>query len=388
MLASFSLLYRCASICVGCPSQSELQPAKWPDSARKISDKPLASAPHAISQFAADANTRFSVDNTAKMAIEEESHLDLTATFGINALAALATVLGGMVIFSNKLLQLANPMTMAVLLSISGGVTIFQALVVLFGSSFKEFTDAFALENNESDDDEVGNAWLAATGSFGTGIVISYIVDFIVKKLTPGQNPNGTARMQAERLSFEEGTMEIKPPVELVQNHGSDVFIKMDEAAKEKLQRMGILSAIAVGVHNIPEGIATFVASSEHAYIGLSLAIGVALHNVAEGIAVAAPIYFATGSSWRGLMWCLLSAIAQHLGGVIAFASLGMNADNLSQAVLYGISAGMLVGIGMKEIIPTAYMYANGRMHLVSAGSLGGMFLMAVGFIFFKYVGV
>ncbi|RLN37350.1 hypothetical protein BBJ28_00020521 [Nothophytophthora sp. Chile5] len=182
--------------------------------------------------------------------------------------------------------------------------------------------------------------------------------------------------------------MEIKPPVEMVQNQGNDVFIKMDEAAKEKLQRMGILSAIAVGVHNIPEGIATFVASSEHAYIGLSLAIGVALHNVAEGIAVAAPIYFATGSSWRGLMWCLLSAIAQHIGGIIAFASLGMNADNLSQAVLYGISAGMLVGIGMKEIIPTAYMYANGRMHLVSAGSLGGMFLMAAGLIFFKYIGV
>ncbi|RLN81690.1 hypothetical protein BBJ28_00020079, partial [Nothophytophthora sp. Chile5] len=167
------------------------------------------------------------------MAIEEESQLDLTATFGINALAALATVLGGMVIFSNKLLHLASPMAMAVLLSVSGGITIFQALVVLFSSSFKEFTDAFALENGESDDDETGNAWLAATGAFGTGIIISYIVDFIVKKLTPGQNPNGTARMQAERLSFEEGTMEIKPPVEMVQNQGNDVFIKMDEAAKE-----------------------------------------------------------------------------------------------------------------------------------------------------------
>ncbi|GMF19696.1 unnamed protein product [Phytophthora lilii] len=327
------------------------------------------------------------------MAIEEESQLDLTPTFGLNALAALATVIGGCVIFSNKLLQLASPMFMAVLLSVSGGITLFQSLVVLFASSFNEFTDAFTSNDKDStsgssDDDEQGNAWLAATGCFGGGIIISYLVDYIVHKLTPGQNMNGTARMQPDRLSFEEGPVEVKPPVELVQTQGSDVFIKMDEAAKEKLQRMGILSAIAVGIHNIPEGMATFVASSEHAWIGLSLAIGVALHNIAEGIAVAAPIYFATGSTCRGLLWCFLSAVAQHIGGLIAFASLGMDADNETQGVLYGLCAGMLAGISMKEIIPTAYMYANGRMHLVSSGTLGGMFLMSVALIFFKYIGV
>ncbi|KAG7384763.1 Zinc transporter [Phytophthora boehmeriae] len=326
------------------------------------------------------------------MAIEEESQLHLLPTFGLNALAAVCVILGGTVIFSNKLLQLASPMFMSVLLSVSGGVIIFQALVVLFASAFKEFTDAFTSDeaeigSGESDDIE-GNAWLAATGAFGGGIIVSYIVDFIVKQLTPGQNSNGTTRMQPERLSFEDGPLEIKPPVELVPNQGSDVFIKMDEAAKEKLQRMGILSAIAVAMHNIPAGIATFVASSEHAYIGLSLAIGIGLHNVAEGIAVAAPIYFATGSTCRGLLWCLLSAIAQHIGGLIAFATLGMDADNETQGALYGISSGMLAGIAMKEIIPTAYMYANGRMHLVSAGALGGMFLMAAGHILFKYLGV
>ncbi|KAE9000737.1 hypothetical protein PR001_g18710 [Phytophthora rubi] len=326
------------------------------------------------------------------MAIQEESQLDLTPTFGLNALAALATVLGGCVIFSNKLLQLASPMFMAVLLSVSGGITLFQALVVLFANSFNEFDDAFAANDSGSgsttDDEDKGTAWLAATGCFGGGILVSYLVDFIVHKLTPGQNMNGTARMQPERLSFEDGPVEVKPPVELVPSQGSDVFIKMDEAAKEKLQRMGVLSAIAVGIHNIPEGMATFVASSEHAWIGLSLAIGVALHNVAEGIAVAAPIYFATGSTCRGLLWCFLSAVAQHIGGLIAFAALGMNADNETQGALYGLCAGMLAGIAMKEIIPTAYMYANGRMHLVSAGTLGGMFLMAVGLIFFKYIGV
>ncbi|OWY91324.1 Zinc (Zn2)-Iron (Fe2) Permease, partial [Phytophthora megakarya] len=201
------------------------------------------------------------------MGVEEESQLHLTPTFGLNALAAIGTIIGGCVIFSNKLLQLASPMFMAVLLSVSGGITLFQSLVVLFANSYKEFNDAFKLHDDDSstsgtDDDAQGNAWLAATGCFGGGILVSYMVDFIIHKLTPGQNVNGTARMQPDRLSFEDGPIEVKPPVELVQNQGSDVFIKMDEAAKEKLQRMGILSAIAVGIHNIPEGMATFVASS------------------------------------------------------------------------------------------------------------------------------
>ncbi|CEG40299.1 zinc (zn2)-iron (fe2) permease family [Plasmopara halstedii] len=326
------------------------------------------------------------------MVTGDERTLDLTTTFGLNALAALATVLGGCVIFSNKLLQLASPMFMAVLLSVSGGITLFQTLVLLLASSFQEFYETFGESDGADkmriDDNDIGNAWLAATGCFGGGILISYLVDYIVQKLTPGQNMNGTARMHPERLSFEEGMYDLKPPIELAQNQGSDVFIKMDEAAKEKLQRMGILSAMAVGIHNIPEGITTFVASSEHAWIGLSLAIGVALHNVAEGIAVAAPIYFATGSTCRGLLWCFLSVLAQHIGGLIAFVSLGTDADNASQGILYGLCAGMLSGITMKEIIPTAYMYANGRMYLVSAGALGGMFLMSTGLIFFKYIGV
>ncbi|TDH71154.1 hypothetical protein CCR75_006589 [Bremia lactucae] len=326
------------------------------------------------------------------MVIEDARSLDLYTTFGINALAALTTILGGCIVFSNKLLQLASPKCMAVLLSVSGGITLFQTLLMLLAHSFKQFYTAFSCIENDCKfgfkDDNQGTAWLATTGCFIGGIGISYVVDIIIRKLTPGENMNGTARTQPEPLSFEEGTYELKPPVELAQSHGHDVFIKMDEAAKEKLKRMGILSAIAVGIHNIPEGMATFVASSEHGWNGLSLAIGVALHNIAEGVAVATPIYFATGSTCRGLLWCFLSAFAQQLGGLISFAFLGMNAAEGTRGILYGLCAGMMSGISIKEIIPTAFMYANGQLHLVSSGILGGMILMSICLIFFKYIGV
>ncbi|KAF4318089.1 hypothetical protein BBO99_00003924 [Phytophthora kernoviae] len=148
--------------------------------------------------------------------------------------------------------------------------------------------------------------------------------------------------------------------LESPQDHG---FIKMNEAAKEKLQQMGILSGIAIALHNIPSGIATFTAGVEVPAIGLAMAIGVGLHNIAE------------------------AAIAEHLGAFIAFAI--VNDDGHShEAALYGIVAGMMATMTVKDIFPTAYVYANGRVHLVSNGVLIGMVLMATGLSFFKYLGV
>ncbi|CAH0516683.1 unnamed protein product [Peronospora belbahrii] len=83
----------------------------------------------------------------------------------------------------------------------------------------------------------------------------------------------------------------------------------MDEAAKDKLQRMGILSGIAIALHNIPSGIATFTAEIEDPAIGASMAISVGLHNIAEGIAIAAPVCFATGSKRKAVMWCVIAAM-------------------------------------------------------------------------------
>eukprot|EP00644_Phytophthora_capsici_P011986 jgi/Phyca11/106493/e_gw1.12.850.1 len=223
-------------------------------------------------------------------------------------------------------------MALASTLSVSGGLTVFLSLMASFGYS----------------------SWLAATICLGIGILIVYGVDFVVQRLTPSVG-----------------------------------FINMDEAAKDKLQRMGILSAIAIALHNIPSGIATFTAGIEDPAIGLSMALGVGLHNIAEGVAVAAPVYFATGSKWKGIMWCVVAAIAEHIGAFIAYGFLGKDGEhNIYQAGLYGIVAGMMSTIAMKEIFPTAYTYANGRIHLVSNGGLAGMILMALSLSFFKRVGV
>ncbi|KAE8890825.1 hypothetical protein PF005_g9262 [Phytophthora fragariae] len=310
----------------------------------------------------------------------------IATAFQLNFLAAFATVVGGLVICSPRTLRLATPMALATILSISGGVTVFMSLVILFSFSVLEFNDAFQHDVNSSDTLD-GQSWLAATICLGAGIMVVYMVDWVVQKLTPGVDPetpkqiSNSGEMQGSlRGSIQDSVLLVSP-----RDQG---FVKMDEATKEKLQRMGIPSGIAIALHNIPSGIATFTAGIEDPAFGLPMAIGVGLHNIAEGVAVAAPVYFATGSKWKGIMWCIIAAVAEHVGAFIALLIVGTEVRDFAQATLYGIVAGMMATITMKEIFPTAYTYANGRIHLVSNGGLAGMILMALSLSFFKHVGV
>jgi ZIP family zinc transporter len=151
---------------------------------------------------------------------------------------------------------------------------------------------------------------------------------------------------------------------------------------------MGLLSALALGIHNIPEGIATYVGAIEDSSVGISLAIGIGLHNIPEGIAVAAPIYFATGSRWKGIMWCAISAIAEPFGGFLAWLTIGDGMDPVTEGILFGIVCGIMVCICVKELWPTAYKFAGAKTHYVAFGTFAGMFIMVTSLILFGYAGV
>lgn len=77
---------------------------------------------------------------------------------------------------------------------------------------------------------------------------------------------------------------------------------------------MGILTGLAIAIHNFPEGLATFVATLSSPSLGAALCIAVALHNIPEGVCVAMPVYYATGSRWKGFLWAFLSGISEPLG--------------------------------------------------------------------------
>lgn len=309
---------------------------------------------------------------------------EVGVAFALNIAAGFATILGGMVIFHKSLVHLANPISLAIALSVSAGVMMFISLVEIFNESVHLLTEGLKTEDI-SEATATGHGWLGATACFGVGIAIIYLVDIIVHKISPEHEHAEMEILENIRESFHEHE---KSGLSLETGTPNGQYFKMDEAAKKSLQRMGVLSALAIGIHNMPEGIATYVGAVQNSSVGFSLAIGIGLHNIPEGIAVAAPIYFATGSRWRGIMWCAISAIAEPFGGLIAWLVIGDGMDPISEGILFGVVCGIMVCICVKELLPTAFKFANGRTHLVAVGMFVGMFIMVTSLTLFGYAGV
>ncbi|KAI9989935.1 hypothetical protein PInf_020234 [Phytophthora infestans] len=314
----------------------------------------------------------------------------VAVAFALNIAAGAATILGGMVVFSKRLVYLANPLSLAVALSISSGVMMFISLVEIFGESVHLLTEGIKTEDM-SEETATGHGWLAATACFALGIVLIYFIDMIVHKISPEHEMTEIENLQDVRESmhqFESNGKSMPSYTQVPASQPTSYQIKMDENAKKALQRMGVLSALAIGIHNLPEGIATYVGAIQNSSVGFSLAVGIGLHNIPEGIAVAAPIYFATGSRWRGIMWCAISAAAEPVGGVIAWLAIGDGMDPVSEGILFGIVCGIMVCICVKELIPTSYKFAKGKTYVIAVGMFVGMFIMVSSLTLFGYAGV
>eukprot|EP00878_Enallax_costatus_P014024 GHUV01014666.1.p1 GENE.GHUV01014666.1~~GHUV01014666.1.p1 ORF type:complete len:381 (+),score=79.70 GHUV01014666.1:623-1765(+) len=150
------------------------------------------------------------------------------------------------------------------------------------------------------------------------------------------------------------------------------------------LARMGLLTGLAVALHNLPEGFATFVATLASPSAGIAIAVAIALHNIPEGIVVAMPVYYATKSRWKGFFWSFLSGVAEPVGGLLAYVILASNGMSpLAFAVMFAFVAGMMVYISLRELLPMALRYDPQDMYATSA-CFWGMVVMAASLLLFK----
>ena len=133
------------------------------------------------------------------------------------------------------------------------------------------------------------------------------------------------------------------------------------EAAHKNLYRTGMLSVIVIGLHNFPEGIATFVAGYENPSLGASVAVAVALHNMPEGLCVAMPVYYATHSKKKAVIYTAFSAMAEPVGGLAAFLILHPFIDNTVLGVVFALVAGIMVYVAIEELIPSSRQYKHDR---------------------------
>ncbi len=269
---------------------------------------------------------------------------NLLFAFGLTLFAGLSTGIGSALAFFTKR---TNTKFLTFSLGFSAGVMIYVSLVEIFQKSILSLTDVYGQKTG---------SWYAVL-SFFAGIGIIALID----KLIP---------------SYEN-------PHEL---HNIEEIDKVDKALQkdESLKRMGIFSAIAIAIHNFPEGIATFTAGLADPSVALPIAIAIAIHNIPEGIAVSIPIYYATGNRRKAFLLSFLSGLAEPVGALIAFIIIYFftgGVDNTLSGIMFGFVAGIMVFISLDELLPTAEKY--GEHHISIYGLVSGMAVMAVSLLLF-----
>jgi ZIP family zinc transporter len=142
------------------------------------------------------------------------------------------------------------------------------------------------------------------------------------------------------------------------------------------LMRTGLFTALAIGIHNFPEGLATFASALSDVKLGVFIAVAIAIHNVPEGIAVSVPILYATGNKRKAFLYSFLSGISEPIGAMVGFLILMPFLTPAVLAAVLAFVAGIMIYISLDELLPVAHRYGHG--HLVIGGIVAGMLIMAI----------
>ena len=260
--------------------------------------------------------------------------------FGLTLFAGLSTGIGSALAFFAKQ---TNTKFLSAALGFSAGVMIYVSFIEIFFKAKDSLTAAGG---------EVQGTWLTVAAFF-SGILLIGLID----KLVPSfENPH-------EVRGIEEMTDE-----------GS-------ASRNPKLLRMGLFTALAIGIHNFPEGLATFAAALSDPSLGISIAIAIAIHNIPEGISVSVPIYYATGSKKKAFYYSFLSGVSEPLGALIGYVLLYKFFNDMVFGLLFAMVAGIMVFISLDELLPSAQKY--GEHHLSIYGLVVGMLVMALSLLLF-----
>jgi len=142
------------------------------------------------------------------------------------------------------------------------------------------------------------------------------------------------------------------------------------------LMRTGVLTALAIGIHNFPEGIAIFASALSDLRLGVFIAIAIAIHNIPEGIAVSVPIFYATQNKGQAFVYSFLSGLSEPVGAMVGYLILLPFLTPAVLAAVLAFVAGIMIYISLDELLPVAHRYGHG--HLVMVGIVCGMLIMAV----------
>ena len=260
--------------------------------------------------------------------------------FMLTLFAGLSTGIGSILAFFTKS---TNTRFLSISLGFSAGVMIYVSMVEIFVKSKDALIAVY--------DEKLGTIYTVL--AFFGGIAFIAIIDRLIPS---GENPHEVRKVE-----------EVK---------GNE-----KKADPKKLYRMGLFTALAIAIHNFPEGLATFAAGLTDPTIAIPIAVAIAIHNIPEGIAVSVPISYATGNKRKAFLLSFLSGLAEPVGALVGFFILRSFFNDTMFGVIFGAIAGIMVFISLDELLPTAREY--GEHHLAIYGLIGGMAVMAVSLLLF-----
>lgn len=265
---------------------------------------------------------------------------NIWSAFLLTLFAGLSTGVGSLL---GLLAQKTNTRFLAVSLGFSGGIMLYVSFVEIFFKAKGELIGYLGV---------LSGSWVTVLAFFG-GILFIALIDNLIP-------------------SYEN----VHEMHELEELH--------DQKSKKdfnKLYRVGLFTALAITIHNFPEGMATFFSALKSIELGIPIAVAIAIHNVPEGVAVSIPIYYSTGSRAKAFCYSFLSGLAEPLGALCGYFLLAAFMNGVLFGVLFAMVAGIMVYISLDELLPSAEKYGN--HHLTILGALLGMFVMALSLLFF-----
>jgi len=265
---------------------------------------------------------------------------NLIFAFSLTLFAGLATGVGSA---AALLAKRTNTKMLAVALGFSAGVMIYVSFVEIFAKARDSLIPELGLR---------AGSWATVAAFFGGMAVIG-----LIDKLVPSyENPH---------------EMHLIEEMNLGAQHQDD----------PELLRMGILSALAIAIHNFPEGLATFTVALKDPQLGIPIATAIAIHNIPEGIAVSIPIFYATGDRRKAFLLSFASGLSEPVGALIGYFLLFPFMSEVLFGVLFASVAGIMVFISLDELLPAARRY--GKHHYSLYGLIAGMIVMAISLLMF-----
>ncbi|HEB9906714.1 TPA: zinc transporter ZupT [Campylobacter jejuni] len=267
--------------------------------------------------------------------------------------AGFSTAIGSIIAFFSRKDDLR---VLSLGLGFSAGVMIYISFMEILPTALKDFKNHYDSHWAE----------LLGLACFFGGILISLLIDKLIPEDVNPHEPK-------EDLS----ELKICPLPQKGQNppkfHPGE---KLHQINTKALKRTGIFTALAIAIHNFPEGLATFISSLDNLTLGIAIAIAVAIHNIPEGLAVSLPIYHATGDKKKAFIYSALSGFAEPLGAFVGALILLPFIGDLTLAISFAVIAGIMVFISLDELLPAAKTYDKAHDSLY--GLIAGMAIMAL----------